>query len=143
MGYFFNLYIETGNNTKQKDKLIEYFHSKGRIETSFGVHEMMIGKTETKIGITVSVHETGHTGLGNSEEKKIATQVGLKFYELLKTAPQFRCAVVGVEAGEWLDGQSISEPNFDGYLPKHGLVIRNDLNLNLDGEFVKFKDGYS
>lgn len=143
MGLFFNLFVESGNNAEIKDGLVEYFKSIGKIETSFGIHEINIGNVENHIGITVSVHETGHTGLGNLEEQRIATQVGLKFYELLKNAPPFRCAVVGVEAGEWFDGQSISDPNFDGYLPKHGLVVNNELNVELHGEFVKFKNGYS
>ena len=142
MGMFFNLFVETGNDNKSIDELVDYFQTIGRIETSFGFHEIFVGKVQNNIGITVGVKETGHSGLDSYEAKRIATQIGYKFYELLQKAPPFKCAMVGVEAGEWFDGQSISEPNFDGYLPEHGLVIKNDLNLNLEGEFVNFKDGY-
>jgi hypothetical protein len=143
MGLFFNLFVETGNDEKGNEKLREYFLSIGKLETPFGVYEMKTGNVENNIGITVSVNETGHTGLGSLGERKIATQVGHGFYELLKGAPEFRYAMVGVEAGEWVDGQDILDQNFDGYLPSHGLVINNELNIIKDEKLVPFKDGYS
>lgn len=141
MGLFFNLFIETDRD--RLDELANYFRAIITIETSFGVHQLNIAAAENSSGITISVHETGHTGLGDSTEKTIATEVGHRFYELLKNAPPFRCAMVGVEAGEWFDEQSILDPNFDGYLPIHGLVIRDDIELQLNEAFVPFKEGYS
>ena len=143
MGLFFNLFVETGFVETGKDELKNYFLSIRNLRTSFGTFEMTIGNVENNIGITVSVDKTGHTGLLDPEEKKIATEVGYAFYELLKNAPEFRYAMVGVEAGEWADGQDILDEKFDGYIPQHGLVINNQIKLNLDKPLVPFKNGYS
>lgn len=143
MGLFFNLFVETGSDKKRNEDHKEYFLSLGGLKTPTDIFEMSTGNVQNNIGITVSVNETGHTGLGNSKENKIATQVGNAFFELLKGAPKFRYAMVGVEAGEWADGQDVLDQHFDGYLPDHGLVINNELELDTDKELVPFKDGYS
>ena len=143
MGLFFNLFVETGGDESANEKLREYFLSIGKLETPFGLWQMRTYDVENNIGITVSVDETGHSGLGSDEDKKIATQVGFRFYELLKGAPYFRYAMVGVEAGEWVDGQNILDKNFDGYLPRHGFVINNELSYITDKPLVPFRDGYS
>lgn len=140
MGLIFNLFVETGGNEAGNEKLRAYFLSIGKLETPSGAYEMKIGSVENNIGITVYVTETGYRGFESSE---MATQVGFGFYELLKAAPEFRYAMVGVEAGEWADGQNISDHDFDGYLPSHGLVVNNELRIMTDKQLVPFKEGYS
>ena len=142
MGLFFNLFIESGRNEERNENLKMYFLSIGKVTTQFGTYKMKVGSVENNIGITVSVDETGWTGLQRYDEREIATQVGKEFYKLLKDAPEFRYAMVGVEAGEWVEGQDILDKNFDGYLPEHGLVLNNELAKIVKKQLIPFKEGY-
>lgn len=143
MGLFFCLFVESGDFEKGNEPLKTYFERVGTIETKHGEHKLMIHSTQNNGGITVSVNETGWTGLGRPGEKAIATEVGHAFYKLLMEAPKFRYAMVGVEAGEWVDGQDILDENFSGYLPNHGIVLNNELGKLNFKQLVPFKDGYS
>ena len=143
MGLFFELFVESGNIKKRREDLKAYFVSVAKIKTKFGTHSLQIYSVEKNIGITVGVAETGHTGIDTPEERKIATQVGHEFYKLLMDAPEFRYAMVGVEAGEWADGEDIMDKNFDGYFRDHGLVLNDKLKFITKQQQVQFKDGYS
>jgi hypothetical protein len=143
MGLFFNLFVETGNNEKDNKELKQYFLSKGKIVTKLGPYNLNVESLYNNFGITVSVKETGWTGLEGPNEKEIATQVGYQFYELLKDAPKFRYAMVGVEAGEWVDFQNIQDVNFDGYIRDHGLVLNDELSSISKTPLTTFKKGYS
>lgn len=143
MGMFFNLYVETGKNPADFEAMMDYFQTIRTMTSTLGIHQLHVYPNHKRTGIVVAVPETGHTGLFDNPSKEIATIVGHQFYQLLLQAPRFHCAMVGLEAGDWFDDQSILDPDFDGYLPDHGLVLNKDLNLNIAGNFVDFKDGYA
>lgn len=143
MGCFFNLFVETGFSKKDCETIKDYFVSINQLKTPIETYAIQVDKLAKDFGITVSIKETGYTGLEREGEKEIATAVGYQFFELLKNAPNFRYAMVGVEAGEWVDYQDILDVDFDGYLPSHGIVLSNELAVRIDERFVPFKDGYS
>jgi hypothetical protein len=142
MGLFYNLFVETGASEKGNDRLTSYFLSIGNVTTEFGTHKMTMRLAENNIGIIVSVKETGWTGLQRFGEREIANKVGIEFFKLLIDAPEFRYAMVGIEAGEWVDGQNIRDEDFNGYLPDHGLVLKNELASIIKKQLVPFKEGY-
>jgi hypothetical protein len=71
------------------------------------------------------------------------TKIGFEFYNLLKSAPKFRYAMVGVEVDEFRNWYELVEEPNDIQLFK-GLVIRKDVYryLGSPGILVEFKDDY-
>lgn len=143
MGLFFNLYIDFGQSQEGRNEMRDFLVKKERLVAKSGSYEMTIYDNHYTIGVTVLINETSKTGLYSNEQKTFATEIGYAYFDLLKSAPDFRYALVGEEAGEWVDGQDILSPEFDGYLPTHGMVVNNDLCPYFDYPFVAFKEGYS
>jgi hypothetical protein len=115
MAWIFSLWIETESNA-QKKVVLAYFEGK-----SIQIKEENYTISTYPDGM-VTVDKISKKGVYTQEIANELTAVGFEFYRLLKAAPDFRYALVGVEVDDWRSWADLEEIPTDMGLTK-GFVI--------------------
>ncbi|MGC1309837.1 MAG: hypothetical protein WA885_21640 [Phormidesmis sp.] len=81
-------------------------------------------------------------GIESSESAYVMTELGILFYQHLRSAPKFRYALVGVEVDEFRTHSELLEDASDLSTP--GLVLAEDIGqvLELSSAYRAFRPGY-
>jgi hypothetical protein len=141
MAWIFSMWIETGEDESAGQAIRDYFDNLSILKTDEKQYKIYTHKQGQGNIITVDrISRSGVTSLNDAMEM---TKIGFEFYNLLKSAPKFRYAMVGVEVDEFRNWYELVEEPNDIQLFK-GLVIRKDVYryLGSPGILVEFKDDY-
>lgn len=136
MAWIFSLWVEAEKDAEKKS-IQDYFD--GRIITVNGKEYTLSAYT----GGMVTVNGISRIGVTSQQDADEMTSIGNCFYELLKDAPEYRYALVGVEVdGFAFIDELIEDPEF--YLKIKGLVINERLYHSINGKrkMKPFTDGY-
>lgn len=145
MGLTFELAAECGPNRDSAESFARYFE---------GVEWTLSDGVKSRCMNGVHIDESGNwwaeicpsdvsrTGVSSDQAARQLSEVGALLYAVLRTAPDFRYAAVGVESDEFM-----LFPNIGNDLVTHpisGLVICNAIweRLERPDIFVPFAQGY-
>ncbi len=108
MAWIFQLWIESDENGEE---IRNYFLSKNELITNrkkYKIEAYQSGET----GSMVTVNGISLIGIQSKNDAEEMTEIGFKFYDFLKNAPNFRYALVGVEVDGWREVEELLEnPN--------------------------------
>ncbi|WP_109830289.1 hypothetical protein [Reichenbachiella versicolor] len=119
MALIFSIYIETGN-LEQTRVIEQCFLNHGSI--NWNGKEYQLQSFTATDGCAITPNGTSTTGIDTKEQCIEMSELGLKLYDILKSAPDFRFALVGVEVDDFVEfNDLINEPEIN--LDRTGLVI--------------------
>jgi len=87
-------------------------------------------------------NDISEVGIESAESAYLMTELGILFYQHLRTVPRFRYALVGVEVDEFRTYRELLEDASDLCIP--GLVLAEDVGevLGLSSSYRAFIPGY-
>ncbi len=136
MAWIFSLWVETETDSEKK-AILRYFD--GRI---INIGEKTYTILAYKNGM-LSVEGISKMGINSQSDADEMTAIGFQFYDLLKNAPPFAYALVGVEVDESVLMEELCEdPGF--FLKIKGFVINEKLyqKINAGQYLLPFAMGY-
>lgn len=123
MALIFSIYIETGN-LEQTKAIEQHFLSNKSIE--WNDKEYQLESFSATNGIAITPKGISTTGIDTKEQCVEMSELGFKLYEILRTAPEFRFALVGIEVDDFVEFKDlVKEPTIN--LNWKGLVINNSI----------------
>lgn len=136
MGLIFSLWVETETKTQEK-----------AVKSYFEGRSILIGEKIYSVlvydGGMVTVDGISRIGINTQEDAIEMTLIGKEFFNLLRKAPKFRYALVGLEVDEWRDINEIRRSPRD-ILKVPGFVIDKELYrvIGSPGKMEEFNSHY-
>lgn len=123
MALTFSIYIETGN-FEQTRAIEQHFLNHGSID--WNGQEYQLQSFSATDGCAITPNGTSTTGIDTKEQCIEMSELGFKLYDKLKTAPDFRFALVGVEVDDFVEfNDLINVPEIN--LDRPGRVISRSI----------------
>lgn len=144
MGWIHSIWVNTSNE-EEEHAILEHFKKTPNMVIDNHVYELRTSK-----GGMIAAHGIGinDRGIDDAKEALLLSKIGFKYYEILKTAPSFLYALVGVEVDGVLRlSELIEDPNW--IIDLHGFVIKTSLYEQILTEELRqykgvevFREGY-
>lgn len=144
MAWIFSLSAECGHDKHQAEAVAKHFDGYiaalddgSRYTCSSGVSEI-----DGAWWAVCCPDGVSRTGINSDDDKRIMTAVGLLLYDVLKTSPSYRYAIVGVEVDGFRQYHELDSDVTD--LDFTGLVLSEAVwrRLGAPGIFLPFVSGY-
>lgn len=123
MALVFSIYIETGNS--EETKAVEQ-HFLANKSIKWNEREYHLESFSATDGVVITPIGVSTVGIETKEQCVEMSELGFKLYKILRTAPEFRFALVGVEVDDLVEYTDlINKPEIN--LNWSGLVIHKSI----------------
>ncbi len=140
MAWIFSLSAETGPDRTNAQRFERHFAGR-RIGTDLGEYNVWtnVAGYDGAYWCFVGTDQLSRTGIYSVEDALAMSLVGVELYALLRSAPSFRYALVGVEVDAWVtEAEMREDPAF--ITKMDGFVIERELykEVGAKGNFQDF-----
>lgn len=145
MAWIFSLSAECGSDENKAKRFAQHFEAMTLTLSNGGQCQCradIFQDVEANWWCRVCPDSMSKTGIESSENAYLMTELGIFFYQHLKTAPTFRYALVGVEVDEFRTYSELLDDASVLFIP--GLVLSTEIGRLLENyaSYRSFSPGY-
>jgi hypothetical protein len=137
MAWIFSLWVAFDDDF-QKNKTIEYFQDK----IIYGNDDKVYMVEASDSGM-ITVPGISNSGIGSQKDADEMSFIGFELLRLLKSAPDFAYALVGIEVDGFADRKELLD-DIDYYMGIAGIIISEKLYHEANAKYPleSFRNGY-
>lgn len=145
MAWIFSLSAECGSDENKAKLFAQYFEgvtwtlSNGR---QCQCRTATFQDVEENWWCRVTPNNISEIGIESPESAYLMTELGILFYQHLRSAPEFRYALVGVEVDEFRTCSELLEDSSELSIPGLVLAAEVGLGMGLSSAYRPFSSGY-